>query len=141
MAEISKISSQQSKHIKSLKINKLMFGKCLECLGLFGKCIQFPKQSQHFKIQSIENQRFGCLESFCPVFVKFRAMYYTKNELRRIISACKDFDELSFACILITDIYPVTGVSLAERNTHRRIHEFVRKISLTRVKQIRHDNK
>lgn len=108
---------------------------------MFGKRMQFPKQSKHFKIQTTDNHRFGCLESFCPVFVKFRAMYYTKNELRRIISACKDFDELSFACILITDIYPVTGVTLAERNTHRRIHEFVRKISLTRVKQIRHDNK
>lgn len=81
------------------------------------------------------------LGKFLSSFCKILAMYYTKNELRRIISACKDFDELSFACILITEIYPVYGVSLPERNTHRRIHEFVRKISLTRVKQIRHDNK
>lgn len=47
IVETMKKSSQHSKHYKVLKINKLRFGKCLDCLGMFGKCMQFPKHSKH----------------------------------------------------------------------------------------------
>lgn len=61
-----KKSSKHSKHIKVLKINNLRFGKRLECLGMFGKCMQFPKHSKHINLQIAVNQRFGCLESLEP---------------------------------------------------------------------------
>lgn len=71
--------------------------------------------------------------------VIFKKMNFSYDEIKTVIQNCKNYEELVSVCLLIVDLYPLSGdgMSLIESYKNRRIHEFTRIQSLTKIKQLR----
>lgn len=66
-------------------------------------------------------------------------MFFSKEEIKNVIQNCNTYEELVQVCLLIVDLYPLSGdgMSLMQCYKNRRIHEFTRIQSLTKIKQLR----
>ena len=66
---------------------------------------------------------------------------YSKKEIKLIIAACNSFLEIAHVCSVFVDLYPIDlDVSNEDLYRNVKLQKYVRNKSLTRIKQIRHEN-